>query len=121
MNDDICIHAVLVADVFVTVLETKEKFVLVSLLFFKPYEVRYIANWVDSYVVSYNEKDSNGYYVKNALKIEQAIIYNGNAIAVVARGKNKIYYDNNKLREFYTPQEQYKEMINTADAKKLIC
>ncbi|GER68041.1 hypothetical protein BpJC7_20850 [Weizmannia acidilactici] len=81
-------------DIFVWLLESKANTVKVPHLFPKHFDLPEIFAWLDSYRISFNEKDEKGFYFFNAASYpDKIVLYKGMPLALAKSGNNKIYFN----------------------------
>ncbi|WP_142247870.1 hypothetical protein [Alkalihalobacterium alkalinitrilicum] len=112
-------QSIQVSDCFVTLLELRNKTILVSVLFPKAFDVDEIVEWIDTHTISYNDQDNRGYFVKKAGSIVEAVKFKGRPIVLATRGSKKIYYDIHPLIEITNCYVQYSQIVNTVNAKSI--
>jgi sRNA-binding regulator protein Hfq len=115
--DDFMAQAIQIQDIFINLLELKGKTTMVSIMFPKSYNLHEIVEWLDSYTVSFNEKDAYGYFISNAHEIEDSMLFKGNPIVLASRGQEKIYFETKNLIEITDQYKNYHEIVNTVLAK----
>ncbi|MBU9713582.1 hypothetical protein [Evansella tamaricis] len=117
--EDFKCQAIQFQDIFVNLMELKDRTIMISLMFPTTYDLHEVAEWLDSYTVSFNEKDNGGYFVNDAEFISESLLFKGNPIVIAARGKKKLYYEITELTEITDYYHYYSEIVNTANSKEV--
>jgi hypothetical protein len=102
---------------FFTLLELKNKTLLVSVQFPLYYDTDRIQEFLEYYTFSYDEKDEKGYYVKNAQEIVEGKLFKGKPLVIGRRGRKKLYYDVSDFIEVTAHYNQYHQIVHTGQAE----
>lgn len=88
------IHSVQLGDVFVAILETKGKEVLVSLQFFKDrFSLMRIGTWIDEMGVYLGEKSCATVTVPHAKRIVDGLQFKGRPVVLYEKGQQSLNHD----------------------------
>lgn len=114
--DDFIIDGIHVDNIFVSILESRGKSLIVSLQFSKEYDIPEIVEWLESHVVTFNECDKLGYFINQAHTIIEGVNFRGRPIVIASKGIEKIYFNPDDFKEVTDHYLNYTQIVNTGNA-----
>lgn len=108
-------NSIQIKDVHAVVLETKDKFLLVGIIFLKDFfDIYEVINWLKIYNIRHVDNDS---CVSNASEIIEGIHFKGKALILYKKGNKKVEFNNNDLPEITEVYNYYNTTVNTSQSK----
>lgn len=111
------INSIEIGKVFAITLETKERFLLAGIAFYKnKFDIKKVIKWLKVYNISYINNES---FVKSAKEIIEGIHFKGRVVVLYERGNKKVNFDKDSFIEITDRYNTIREKINTSNSKRL--
>lgn len=108
-------NSIQINKVHAVTLETKDKFLLVGILFYKDlFDFEEVVNWLKVYNIKYVDNES---FVKNANELIQGIHFKGNTIVLYKKGNKNLSFKHEDFQEITKIYDIKMDRVNTTKSK----
>lgn len=116
--DNCEINSIEMKNTHAVTLETNDKFLIAGILFYKKqFNLNEILDWLETYCISYIEKDKN--QVKDVGEIIMGIRFKGRTIILYTKGSKQVGFYSDDFIEITQNYNFYRERVDTTKSKDI--